>query len=39
MHYLTTIRDLLQRVWLQIEHRLTVEISDDIGISITVEEP
>ncbi|WP_196808425.1 hypothetical protein [Natrinema sp. J7-1] len=32
------IRDLLQRVWMQIEHRLTVDISDDIGISISVEE-
>lgn len=32
------IRNLLQRVWMQIEHRLTIEISDDIGVSISTED-
>ncbi|MCD2201634.1 hypothetical protein LPA44_17370 [Halobacterium sp. KA-4] len=32
------IRDLLQCVRMQIEHRLTVDVADDIGVSITVEE-
>jgi hypothetical protein len=31
------IRDLLQHVWMEIEHRLTIDVSDDIGVSISVE--
>jgi len=32
------IRELLQRVWMQIEHRLTIDVSDNIGVSISVED-
>lgn len=32
------IRDLLQCVWMQIEHRLIVDVSEDFGIRLTVEE-
>jgi len=32
------IRELLQRAWMQIEHRLTIDVSDNIGVSISVED-